>query len=47
MTNPNALTAVLKTMPKDTGEVVFSDGLHDPYPAHLKALLGQREASQL
>jgi hypothetical protein len=47
ITDLNALVAALIKLPRGGGELIFSNSLHDPYPARLKAVLGQREASQL
>jgi hypothetical protein len=35
------------TTAKRVGKLIFGDGLHDPYPACLEAILGQQEASHL
>ncbi len=45
--NPNALVAALIPTPKYGGDLIFGNSPHEPYPAHLEAGLGQREARKL
>jgi hypothetical protein len=42
----HAFEAALIPLPKGSGELIFSDGPHDTYPACPEAILGQQEASQ-
>jgi hypothetical protein len=42
-----SLVAVRIQPPTGGDELIFGNSLHDPYPARLEAVLGQREASQL
>jgi hypothetical protein len=45
--DPNTHITLLIKLLKGGGELIFGDTLRDPYQANLKAILGQREASQL
>jgi hypothetical protein len=45
--DPNALGGALIQLLKGVGELVFDDGSDDPLSAHLEAVLGQSETSQL
>ncbi len=39
--------AAVIAQPKGSCKLVFSNGMHNPYPACLEAVLGQQETSQL
>jgi hypothetical protein len=43
----NSLVAVFIQLPGGGGKLIFGNSLYDPYLARLKAVPGQREASQL
>jgi hypothetical protein len=42
-----AFFAAVYSSPEGVGELIFGDGLEDLIPAHLKAVLGEQEASKL
>ncbi len=41
ITNPNTFVVALIQLPKSGSGLIYGDSLHNPYPAHLEAVLGQ------